>query len=88
MNSDKFFVNWQVICGSDAATDHPVRRVRGLVCTQLLTRTSTVNTVFGGGAKKSLHRRAMDSQVTGRTAQSQQTPQKVPLKEFNGGLLL
>lgn len=46
MNSDTFFVNWQVICGSDAATDHPVRRVRGLVCTQLLTRTSTVNTVL------------------------------------------
>lgn len=54
MNSDELFVNWQVICGSDAATDHPVRRVRGLVCTQLLT--SMVNTVFGGDAKKSLNR--------------------------------
>lgn len=84
MNSDKYFVNWQVIYGSDAATDHPVRRVCGLVCTQLLTRTSTVNTVFSDGAKK----RAMNSQVTRRTAQSQQTPQKVPFKEFNGGLLL
>lgn len=88
MTSDKFFVNWQVIHGSDAATDHPIRRAYGLVCAQVLTRTSAVNTVFGGGAKKSLNRRAMNSQVTRRTVQSQQTTQKVPFKEFNSGLLL